>query len=202
MEVMLYRLYILPFFVLFFFPIGATHTMYDRVVDDGIVAEKTEAMKARLQRSLPLFKKDPDMFVLLGGTNDVIIVPAEKSVENLMEMVDRMLRVPNAKVVVLTVPDHPSEKAIKRVRERRMFVNGELRKKFGKGGEESSDRVVLVDIAKCLPQYVIESEASHHTNPHPVLPDMWDPDRLHFSPLGYDRVGELVFEHITAAEWA
>ena len=164
-----------------------------------MVGEKTESMKTRVRRTIPMFLQSPKIFTLLGGTNDVIIVPPEKSLQNLLDMIEQMLEVPGAKVVLLTIPDHPSEKRIPKVRQRRMLVNKELRRKFGEENQYDG-RVLLVDIAKYIPQYVIESDDSP-SNPHPIHLEMWDPDRLHFSPEGYDYIAEVIFNHLNTARW-
>ena len=139
-------------------------------------------MSERLDRTLKESKQHYDWIVIQGGTNDLGY--QEKSgdiVAALCRMHDRA-RETGARTLVLAIPqfsleDTPSCKAYK---EAKAKVNDGLREYC----EETHSQSVFVDLHGKLPHTTLSQEERRK---------YWC-DGLHMTPLGYDRMAEVVFD--------
>ena len=81
---------------------------------------------------------------------------------------------------------------------------------IGEGEKKDAKRLFYVDIASRIPQAerkldeeVEEERKRGRTEEEEEreqrrweLKKFWDSDSLHFSPMGYDRIGEIIFEQL------
>mmetsp|Transcript_112110 Transcript_112110/g.327963 ORF Transcript_112110/g.327963 Transcript_112110/m.327963 type:complete len:249 (-) Transcript_112110:82-828(-) len=117
-----------------------------------------------------------DVVLILGGTNDLPSLSAERIVDNLLEL-HRMVHRAGAVSGVLTVPDVRVGMELERqpFKEKQQFVNEKLRA----FAEQSGGCSFLVDVAAALPQ-----DSAHA--------ELWEPDGVHMSERGYHALGELL----------
>ena len=144
-----------------------------------------DEMTARLPEVLKQFAP-LDLVIILGGTNDLASLSNAKE-RDLFENLRKLHEIAHnigAKTCALTIPEAfidilPMASDYKEYRE---SVNERL-KIFAK---DNSDKVILCDLNKKHPMHGI---------PEKDMKRYWDDD-LHFTPAGYDRMAEIIFEDI------
>jgi lysophospholipase L1-like esterase len=162
-----------------------------RVVESGISGELTGHMVERLPSDLK--EHSPNLVILLGGTNDIgHEEKPEKIVENIKKLHQLALRSVgrgNKKAtytIAVTIPQSGFVVTEKGPRGQgaaaaRLEINAAIRD-FAK---KCSKRVALLDLESTFDQRKPENKK------------YWSPDTLHFSKLGYDGFGELLFNVIS-----
>mmetsp|Transcript_18985 Transcript_18985/g.31117 ORF Transcript_18985/g.31117 Transcript_18985/m.31117 type:complete len:171 (+) Transcript_18985:420-932(+) len=136
----------------------------------------TRTMGKRLHRFLAAAHQEnkPYSWVLiLGGTNDLCTGIGEGRILDSLYKMHDLAHEAGARTVAITVPEMSHESAEGELSDTRNAVNDGLRKY----AQDNSSNTVLLDVATLMPL----SDAS-----------LWD-DGLHFSPSGYDKLGELVY---------
>lgn len=155
------------------------------IVNRGVSGETTDQMNTRLP--LVLDKDGPfDVVIILGGTNDLGMSldkngePLFRRLKSLHELAQRH----SSLSVAVTVPETGYEimDGFTVVREKRFQVNALLKKYV----QQCGSKMLLSDLAEKLPR---ESLSDGDRRKY------WA-DHLHFSPAGYDRMGEIIFEDI------
>lgn len=155
------------------------------IVNRGVSGEMTEQMSTRLP--LVLNKDGPfDLVIILGGTNDLgmsLNKDGEPLFRRLRSLHEIALRHSPLSVAV-TVPETGYEvmDRFTVVREKRLQVNALLKNYV----QDCGSKMLLSDLSAKLPRKSLSEEDRIK---------FWADD-LHFSPAGYDRMGEIIFEDI------
>lgn len=153
------------------------------VVNRGVSGETTEGMQTRLPRVLDedgLF----DLAIILGGTNDLggsLDNNADPLFERLKSLHEMILKECPLSVAI-TIPESGFDERYPALREKRSKVNQLLKGYVQANG----DRMILCDLSVKLPHNSLSEEDRIR---------FWH-DGLHFSPDGYDRMAEVIFEDI------
>ncbi|KAL0489122.1 arylesterase [Acrasis kona] len=145
------------------------------VYTTGVNGETTTRMLNRLPKELEVsnFK----VAIILCGTNDIGVVEADAIFENIKAL--HQIALQKVKyTVALTIPCAVMDKKPSVFLNRKTKVNQMIR-----DFAQQNDRVELVDIFSEL-----------HINNHNEK-DIWD-DNLHFTPEGYRRIGEAVWNEL------
>jgi len=149
-----------------------------KVVEVGISGERTDQMAQRLPSALEQCPPPPNSCIvsILGGTNDLgYRVDPEQIVVNLKALHQIALDASNfVFTIAITIP----QSAFALNLNERFKVNEEIRK-FAKS---CSKRIALLDLES---QFDLRHESENSK--------YWSRDKLHFSPLGYDTFGQLLF---------
>ncbi|KAK4170493.1 SGNH hydrolase-type esterase domain-containing protein [Cladorrhinum sp. PSN259] len=129
----------------------------------------------RIERHFP--SKEPtryDWAIILGGTNDIAYAPTTSEIfEKLTEVWDVPLS-KGCKVLALTVPGMlRAEKIVKKRSALNELIRGYKR-----------DKLHVYDLYAALP--------SHQPSSPEEQKKYWDDDHVHFTPRGYDLIGNKV----------
>ena len=121
------------------------------------------------------------------GTNDLGNKEAKDILSNIIEMHSFVTKTKKAKCCIISIPEHAAEEnekfvAITKKRE-------EINKRLKVLAEENTESTLYCDITKNLFQRGLSKEERDK---------LWC-DRLHFTPKGYDIMGEEVFN--TIKDW-
>ena len=160
----------------------------------GVNGEKvTKTMKKRMKRLLE--EQRVDLAVILAGTNDLVAVANNAAnysgpdrILNDLHALHLICHYNGVATAALTIPEtlsdvHEVNGTLARARR---FVNREL-SQFARVNANRMN-LTLIDISRKIPR---------RNNSH-----LWD-DGLHFTPQGYEYIGELVFDGIknTVSQW-
>ena len=147
-----------------------------KVVDDGVNGEQTSRMKHRI--TLILSKTLYDVVIVLGGTNDL---GHRRSKDEILTDIYEIHSTihnfgikSNRTIVTFAMTIPPLEWKVDETV--RAEVNNALREYVNK----NITKTYLIDIDKVL-------TTTHNDKKY------YCPDNVHFSPIGYDLIGELVF---------
>ena len=149
----------------------------------GVSGEKViNSMSKRLDRTLKESKQPYDWIILLGGTNDLGYKEKSDDILAALCQMHDLARETGARTLVLAIPqfsleDTPGCKAYK---EEKAKVNDGLREYC----EASHSQSVFVNLHGKLPHTALDREEKRK---------YWC-DGLHMTPLGYDRMAEVVFD--------
>jgi lysophospholipase L1-like esterase len=132
----------------------------------------------------------PDIYIILGGTNDLFSSTKEKIFKNLQTLYECVLKQPNTKLAMISIPEHPWERKFPEVKEKRIFINSQIENFAVKGGP----RTCYINIASVIPQPNPESDENQQQD----IAKYWDKDQLHFSPDGYDKIAHLLFLNLSS----
>ncbi|CAG8645616.1 17346_t:CDS:2 [Acaulospora morrowiae] len=110
-----------------------------------------------------------DWVIIMGGTNDIFQVSSDKTFEGLKNLYD-ICEQHNSKVLALSILEFNKEWAGYEYDKRRVDVNELIRQ-----------NMFFYDIARDLP---FDSNS------------YWEPDGVHLTAEGYDRMGDLIFEEL------
>lgn len=153
------------------------------IINRGISGETTEQMQARLPRILA--KDGPfDLAIILGGTNDLgrsLDKKANSLFERLKSLHEEILKECPLSVA-LTIPEGGFDERNPALRKKRSKVN-QLLKDYV---QANRDKMILCDLSVKLPHKSLSEEDRRR---------FWH-DGLHFTPDGYDRMAEVIFEDI------
>lgn len=155
------------------------------VVNRGVSGETTDQMNSRL--GLVLDKDGPfDLVIILGGTNDLgfsLNKDGEPLFRRLRSLHELALRHSPFSVAV-TIPETGYEALdqFAPLREKRLQVNNLLKNYV----QDHASKMLLCDLSTKLPRKSLSDEDRRK---------FWADD-LHFTPAGYDRMGEIIFENI------
>eukprot|EP00112_Aurelia_sp_Birch-Aquarium-sp1_P020721 Seg540.10 transcript_id=Seg540.10/GoldUCD/mRNA.D3Y31 product="hypothetical protein" protein_id=Seg540.10/GoldUCD/D3Y31 len=143
--------------------------------------EMVTRLPAILKRESPF-----NLAIILGGTNDLAFLSTAKKVglfENIKTL-HEMAHEKGVKTCALTIPN-ASFDMLPTFAE---YVNyrEDVNKRIREFVSQKSEMVCLVDLSSKLPMFGVSDED---------LSKYWDDD-LHFTPQGYDRMAELIFEVI------
>jgi len=147
-----------------------------QVFEFGESGEKTSAMEKRLPT---LLSQKYRWVIILGGTNDLGIRSSDQifsSISRLHSMVHKK----GAKSLVLTIPHCLESPSV--ITQKREEINKRLREMV-----KSSDCMALVDLEYSIDPTKMTKEE---------IEELYD-DQLHFTPKGYDKMAELIYETLT-----
>lgn len=181
------------------------------IVEMGVPGEVTSSMMERLKVTLHKTNDVPSVVVLLGGTNDIGRgLSNSVIVSNIIRMHDdiRLLKLQSPEkygvmkhTILMTIPRMTND----RFRKNRIQINHELRNYVAKSASDYDGFTLLMDIENvfaftpCIPSGIndlCQPRSFNVTNTQ-----YWDRDSpLHFSPQGYDRIGEMVFQTLCEGE--
>ena len=156
-----------------------------KVIEKGISGERTHSMVGRLPSELHSTK--PKLVIILGGTNDLFSkISADKIIRNVINLHQLALKYQASSghttyTIAVTIPQLPMDSNNKEVNEKRLEVNKGIRA-FAK---KCDSRVTL-----------FEMESLFDQNNLVVNKKYWSVDNVHFSPLGYDTIGQLLYKLI------
>ena len=157
------------------------------VIVSGISGESSEHMVQRIHKVLQTTK--PTVAIILGGTNELgpPHVTAEMILNNLKRIHHQVLETSlkiNKPVytIAMTIPfcDWGGKEGL----QKRLDVNAGLREFASK----CSERIQLIDLENIYDQKDVNNKV------------YWSPDRVHFSPKGYDGIGKLIYEKLASFE--
>ncbi|CAG8511764.1 10160_t:CDS:2 [Paraglomus occultum] len=156
----------------------------------GVSGERVCAgtMQQRLRESLTARRETGNKFdwvVIMAGTNDLASPSANKIFESLKEMYD-ICEEYNAKVLALSILENGWVNSSERNNRSRSQSNAMI-KSYIEGRMQtpaSSSNLFFYDLTHDFPLASLSDED---------VQKYWDYDKLHLTPAGYDRVGELVF---------
>lgn len=145
------------------------------IIEAGCPGETARHMIERLPKVLD--EHPADMIIILGGTND--LGKANETGDTIFESLKtlhKMARERKMWVVMLSIPRHglESEHRYNYIRQRRLEVNTKLFA-FAAGEEDTT----FIDFATRMKPY--------------YDPEYWS-DWLHFTPKGYEYMGEIILE--------
>jgi len=118
-----------------------------------------------------------DWVVFLGGTNDLGYGKAAAQIHAAITQITDVALARGAKVLLLTVPECAAK--IKSLDERRGELNQLIR-------EDARDGVYVLDLFEKMPYHSLSAAERE---------EVWD-DGLHFTPKGYERIGNAVAERL------
>merc|ERR1712217_266953 len=127
----------------------------------------------RFRKILQEYEGCLEAVFIMAGTNDLVDIPRWITLGNL-EQLHAMAHAAGAHTVALTIPEI-SEGATKLYEKEREEINEKLRRFV----MQNPERIQLADVAMEFPQ------DAHHV-------ELWEPDGVHFSPNGYEALGELL----------
>lgn len=148
-----------------------------------------ELVHPEMAKRLPQILKDDgpyDLVIILGGTNDLASLKEAKQFDlfEKIKSLHKMAHEIGMKTCAVTIPQTAFDvlPISYEYVEYRESVNNQIRD----FASNNSAMVCLCDVSLKIPMYGVRNNelASH-----------WD-DELHFTPKGYDRMGELIFEVI------
>ena len=145
----------------------------------GISGERViNSMSERLDGTLKESKQPYDWIIILGGTNDLAHREnPDKILASLSQMHDRAKET-GARTLVLAIPQYTQEHSLNT--EETAKVNAGLREYC----EKSHSQSAFVDLHVKLPLATLSNEEKQK---------YWS-NGLHMTPLGYDRMAEVVFD--------
>lgn len=153
------------------------------IVNKGVSGETTDQMNARLP--LVVGRDGPfDLAIILGGTNDLGF-SFEKDGEPLFQRLRSLHEIALKHCplsVAVTIPESGFDERFVVLKEKRSRVNSLLQNYV----QDHGDKMLLSDLSAKLPHSSLSEEDRRR---------FWDDD-LHFSPAGYDRMAEIIFEDI------
>mmetsp|Transcript_27969 Transcript_27969/g.39046 ORF Transcript_27969/g.39046 Transcript_27969/m.39046 type:complete len:265 (+) Transcript_27969:119-913(+) len=124
-----------------------------------------------------------DIVVILGGINDLCLnTTPEKVFQGLKETHAAAIQ-DGAITVALTVAEHFQQKTHGASLEKDIAKLNEMIKSLG------SSKTHVIDFAAEFPYFSLSEEEKR---------DLWD-DGLHYTPQGYDRMGEIVYAELASA---
>lgn len=199
---------------------------HTNVIESGVSGERVEGMRKRLQVEVQRGVAEntlttPLVVVILGGTNNIgMHFSAASTATDLLGMHDDLrslhtqlrphlnLRHGNSssllvRTVAVTLPSFPHD----HLRESRVELNAMLREYASQSGGFTS-LLDIEDLFMMEPCKHSHSSSSHAREQDPKCRDNiipYDPDNrrywdsqspLHFSELGYDALGRIVFERL------
>ena len=154
----------------------------------GISGERLrKSMKDRLRRVIA--STNPDVVIILGGTNDLLDMEKEVSANNYATQTNELIQdikslhlechykgIPTAALSIpeTAIDDRDQNATVSLMRR---IINREM-EDFA---NRSQTRTIFVDIST-------ETDRKHNRK-------YWD-DGVHFTPMGYDRVAEIIFKGI------
>ena len=147
----------------------------NRCIDFGIPGEGTFSMMHRVDNVLLSLTEKPNVFIALGGTNDLSAhMSAKEIAENMSHVVKTAVKHGVDKVVLLTIPCFPNlnRNGVERFETKRVEANKIICETEMKG-------VTVIDLASS-----VDVENKEH----------WDNDGLHPNKKGYERFAEIIFE--------
>mmetsp|Transcript_19344 Transcript_19344/g.34930 ORF Transcript_19344/g.34930 Transcript_19344/m.34930 type:complete len:276 (-) Transcript_19344:148-975(-) len=195
-----------------------------QVVNEGISGEMaSRTMVSRLQNILDVHNKEPfHWIILLAGTNDVLHnVSPDRTFHSLLNMY-QLAYSHNASVLGVTIPQHylSSHEKVYNAELSRRSVNMFLHMYHHECNNDKKNNNSVNGSLPSLSSYDTETTFNtHHPWPIPKSPSLfvlfdldraipfeakenmkpgyefWD-DNIHFSPLGYDHMGELIFKKL------
>lgn len=152
-----------------------------RIVNAGKPGEMTASMVERLP--ILIYQYQPRLTIILGGTNDLAYHKSTADVvNNIVDLhniaLSYELNGRRSYTVAITIPQigWPWINF-----ENRLEINKDIRK-FAK---KNSDRIALLDLESTYNQSVSANDI------------FWASDFVHFTPIGYDGIGERIFERIS-----
>ncbi len=152
------------------------------VENHGVSGERCRSIRSRLSSRLA---RDPaetfDHSVLLAGTNDVEGAPHGFIPDQIDSMVDMLLPRTTGKLIVMTVPDLMDEDWSRALAEELDAANAEIR-------QRCAGKAVVLDLA-VLTRVTTDEKR-----------DLWEPDGVHFSPKGYETIGNWIAEILREGE--
>lgn len=150
------------------------------IIESGISGEQAKSMAHRLPSDIQ--KYSPKLVIILGGTNDLgMHSPVEHTIKNILKLHETALKSSISEsdpvyTLAMTIPELTWTKEdtgrLKINREIREFVN------------RCRNRVAFLEMEHRFTQ----KNASNMI--------YWSPDKVHFSPLGYDMIGQYLYEAI------
>ena len=162
------------------------------VINAGLSGEPVwKEMYSRLPKLITVHKPI-DILVIQGGSNDILQFAELKSSLDLFTEFVKLLHLARDNnvqhICALTILEGYFDQEPNAAMDQ--IDSNNIRKEFNEKlkffANKNDDWFSLCDIAKLLPLY----QLSDHD--HKVL---WD-DHLHPSPLGYDRMGDIIYEHL------
>lgn len=147
----------------------------------GVNGETTKSMLDRLKTFFGESSKSPfkySIIIIFAGINDLGYSSADKIVENIMELHNIARNGGVNFTVLVTLPENECDKIYSFYTERRQEANDFFRSKV-----KGTENVFLCDLDKEIKFSSMSKEDKEK---------YWD-DGLHFSPAGYDLIGEILF---------
>jgi lysophospholipase L1-like esterase len=175
--------------------------IFDRLAEQGVgqevvmnqigkSGEFTSHMAPRLRHALDAAGDQPYRLVcILGGTNDLSLPDsAEEIAGRLTEMYDIVLQHGTKESILVAITIPQSYFRTPAYVERRTGINNKI-KEFAANANanpEHKDRIIVVDLEHILP-YFGSDGAKDEVH--------WF-DALHMTPSGYDKFGDIIYEHV------
>lgn len=156
-------------------------------IESGIPGETTSEMVIRLQ--LYANKGVLSSFnycIILGGTNDLGSSNNTSTAESIINNIKLLHSIASkycSKTIALTIPEHGLERHYISIYNKRIIINQSIQSLCN---NSNNNTIIYCDLATVIPYY--NTNKDYHKL-------YWD-DHLHFTPAGYDRIGELLFETI------
>jgi len=148
-----------------------------KVVNAGVSGETTDEMVPRFTQ---LFNaQEFGVAIILGGTNDLGGKNPDNVFNNLKTMHELAAK-KGCKTYAVTIPELAAEEHETWVYPIRSKINNMLKEYCAKR------KIQVIDLAAAIPYSTLTEEERK---------DLWD-DGLHFTPKGYDKFGEIVFNAI------
>jgi lysophospholipase L1-like esterase len=151
-----------------------------RVIESGVSGEVTKRMISRLQQQLPESKSK--IVIILGGTNDIgHQLPIDSIINNIYSLhqtVHKSAAILNTTIytVAVTIPPVRGWKGVPE--QTRLKINKAIRE----FAHNTSSLVALQELENVF----VSSNSTNNLK-------YFSPDMVHFSKLGYDEIGSMLF---------
>ncbi|KAJ5070635.1 hypothetical protein M0811_10705 [Anaeramoeba ignava] len=144
----------------------------------GISGQKAFGMPPRMKEEIK--EKEYHYVIILAGTNDLSqSYSAEEIFEQISSLHEIALKSDSVrKTIAITIPQAAADSHFKDYLEKKLQINSLIQKLV-----DSNQKIELVDLYSLIP---FSSPSENQKD------SLWN-DSLHFSSIGYDKMGELIF---------
>jgi lysophospholipase L1-like esterase len=150
------------------------------VIDSGINGEQTESMVERIQQEIQSSGVKFHTVILYAGVNDLGFRSAESILENILT-IHTYVTEQRIKFIILSLPENKCDTKFKFIKEKRRALNHSIR-----SVSKEKENFYLCDL---------DTEIQYSKMTKEEKSKYWD-DQVHYSPEGYDLLGEIIFNKI------
>eukprot|EP00466_Bigelowiella_natans_P013980 jgi/Bigna1/77855/fgenesh1_pg.50_\ len=170
---------------------GVKYTVYNQGINGFKAVHMKDLYSAAVKERLESKKgstdrwegKAFDIVIILGGINDLCCMTTPEKVFQGLKETHLAAVEDGAITVALTVAEHFQQKTHGASLEKKIAELNKMIKSLG------SSKTHVIDFGAKFPYFSLSEEDKR---------DLWD-DGLHYTPQGYDRMGEIVYAELDAA---
>lgn len=131
-----------------------------------------------------------DRVIFLAGTNDLSSESSQtifNNLKHLLLLIQKFLLTENGQIIFMTIPEMGAELNYPQIKVTRCQVNKYLidHVKNHNQNQNQNHQITIFDLATSIPCYSTTAG----------FVQFWSSDKLHFSPAGYNKIGQLLYEN-------